>query len=582
MFITRRNGRQLATSLPYQINCSMSDNGKDFVARSTTGVSLLMITQIFTKLSTFLLNQVLIRFITPEVFGVATYLEFILSTILFFSREAVRLSVQRISPPAEGTTKKGQYREGTEAGTIQSIINFSSIPLYIGQIITAIVIYSQYNTEIFSQSLLSFPYSKLSIVVILVLILLELIAEPLYAINQYQLNFAKRSKFEGLAVTFKCLTTFSIVLLSKKFAKLSAIEFEGLAILAFALGQFAYSFTLFANYQLLIYNEILKRPEGEKNSLFFSKIYNDQGYYYFDRQVFKIWKNYFVQMIFKHLLTEGDKILMNYLCTIKEQGVYSVVTNYGSIVARLLFQPIEESLRLLFSKLLTNKSKDNVNRSLEIMQYLMIFYINLSILIALAGYTNAAFLLQFLIGGRLSKWSQSNIFEIFPQYIIYIPFMAFNGILEAFFASSSTEKQINQFSIFMSILTIFIFGLLYYFINGLGLGLTGLILANINNMLLRIVYCSDFIFRFYSQSGIRISFASMIQRIGPDLLIGSVFACLQYWILGYRLQSSSIKDFAKSVVVCFGCLIALMVQERKLLVQPLMIAKSKFPKRKSA
>lgn len=569
----------------------MAGGDKDVVSKSTAGVSLLILTQVFTKLATFLLNQVLIRFISPEVFGVATYLEFLLSTVLFFSREAVRLSVQRISSSDKGGTKQESAQSrtksehlhvGTELGTIQSIINFSSIPLYIGQVVTVTVVGSQYNTEIFRQSLLSFPYSKLSLAVILVLILLELIAEPLYALSQYRLKFKQRSKFEGLAVTLKCLTTFSVIIVAKKYGKLSSAQFEGLSILAFALGQFAYSFSLFSNYQLLIYKEIKSQPQGKRNTLWFSKVYHENGYYYFDRSVLKIWKNYFVQMIFKHFLTEGDRILMNYICTIKEQGVYSVVTNYGSIIARLLFQPIEESFRLLLSKLLAGKSKANINRSLEIMHYLLIFYTNLSILIALAGYTNASFLLQYLIGGRLSQWSQSNIFEVFPQYIIYIPFMAFNGILEAFFTSVSNEKQINHFSIFMSGLTILIFALLYYFINYLGMGLSGLILANITNMLLRIGYCSNFIFSFYSQLGVRISFASMIKRIGPDIAIGIVSAVLQYWILGYKVHSSTIKDFAKSFGVCLGCLVALLVQERALLVQPLMIAKSKFPKRKLA
>lgn len=569
----------------------MAGGDKDVVSKSTAGVSLLILTQVFTKLATFLLNQVLIRFISPEVFGVATYLEFLLSTVLFFSREAVRLSVQRISSSDKGGTKQelAQSRTkpehlhvGTELGTIQSIINFSSIPLYIGQVITVTVIGSQYNTEIFRQSLLSFPYSKLSLAVILLLILLELIAEPLYALSQYRLKFKQRSKFEGLAVTLKCLTTFSVIIVAKKYGNLSSAQFEGLSILAFALGQFAYSFSLFSNYQLLIYKEIKSQPQGKRNSLWFSKVYYENDYYYFDRSVLKIWKNYFVQMIFKHFLTEGDRILMNYICTIKEQGVYSVVTNYGSIIARLLFQPIEESFRLLLSKLLADKSKANINRSLEIMHYLLIFYTNLSILIALAGYTNASFLLQYLIGGRLSRWSQSNIFEVFPQYIIYIPFMAFNGILEAFFTSVSNEKQINHFSIFMSGLTILIFALLYYFIDYLGMGLSGLILANITNMLLRIAYCSNFIFSFYSQLGVRISFASMIKRIGPDIAIGIMSALLQYWILGYKVHSSTINDFAKSFGVCLGCLVALLVQERALLMQPLMIAKSKFPKTKLA
>ena len=61
-------------------------------------------------------------------------------------------------------------------------------------------------------------------------------------------------------------------------------------------------------------------------------------------------------MIFKQFLTEGDKLLISHLCTIEEQGMYAVMANYGSIIARLLFQPLEESTRLMFTKLLNENT----------------------------------------------------------------------------------------------------------------------------------------------------------------------------------------------------------------------------------
>jgi oligosaccharide translocation protein RFT1 len=42
-----------------------------------------------------------------------------------------------------------------------------------------------------------------------------------------------------------------------------------------------------------------------------------------------------------------------------QQGVYAVAHNYGSLVARLLFQPIEESARLMFARLGSSSSSSS-------------------------------------------------------------------------------------------------------------------------------------------------------------------------------------------------------------------------------
>jgi oligosaccharide translocation protein RFT1 len=53
------------------------------------------------------------------------------------------------------------------------------------------------------------------------------------------------------------------------------------------------------------------------------------------------------QGIVKHMLTEGDRLLLTALASRNDRGAYAVVANYGSLAARLLFQPVEESVRRL-------------------------------------------------------------------------------------------------------------------------------------------------------------------------------------------------------------------------------------------
>lgn len=564
-------------------------NGADILNKSTAGASFLMLTQLFTKMLTFLLNQLLIRLISPRVFGISAYLEFIVSMVLFFSREGERLSIQRTRDISSGNTsdskhRAGKYVEGTPEGTLQSIINFGYIPLVVGGPLSIVILAWQYNSQNFQESLLMLPYYRITIVLVWLLMMLELAAEPLYAINQFQLNFGKRSKYESIGVFGRCIVTFAVIAVVLRTSRVSSLEYDALAVMAFALGQFGYSLLIFLQYHLNFAKENRTKLPKEQNSLVLSKIYtpSEAGGYYFDPKILAIWRSLFILMIFKHFLTEGDKLLINYLCTVEQQGTYAVVCNYGSIIARLVFQPIEESLRLLFTKMLSIKSDENIRKSYNVMRYLGIFYLNLSLLIGIAGYTNAAYFLLILLGGRASKWANTGIFDIFPQYIVYIPFLAFNGILEAFFNSVADGNEIRRFSIFMSFLTLIVLCSLYVFITHFKFGLSGLILANALNMTLRIGYCSIFIKSFYFRNGITINYRGILKRISGSLATFIIVAYCQYLALNNRVKSTSITDVIKSALLCLVYLVYMIYADRTILKDPLMDFKNKLLDRKKS
>lgn len=551
----------------------------DLLSKSTRGASLLVIGQLVTKLFTFLLNQVLIRYISPKVFGVSSYFEVLLSTALFFSREGVRLSIQRtekaeehdadykIEKKKESSGTLTKYVDNTVEGTHQSILNFGYVAIIVGVPISLALSYWQSNSQILTEKITLLAYYKHSIVLVWLLLVLELLVEPLYVLNQYQLNFGKRTKFESSATFTRCISTFTVVLIGERFiqGKDTATR-DGVAVLAFSIGQFCYSFTIFILYQL----DFGKVNEGEKLSLKIQKIYkseNNDSFYYFNPKIFLIWKNIFIQMVFKQFLTEGDRLLINYVCTVEEQGVYSVITNYGSLIARLLFQPIEESLRLYLTRLLSNPRSENVAISKQIMLYLSKFYLYLSILISIGGFTNGSFLLKMLLGKSASyNWLHTDLFTVFPQYILYIPFLAFNGILESFFSSVATKENIANHSVFMSILTVIFLSALYFFIEYLKLGLSGLILANTVNMTIRIIYCVYFIQQFYRKLDQQFDIKSVTKLIFLPLSAGVLTEYLQYYILHQKLMTSVLSDFFKSLAVCLTLLLFASFLERHLIL----------------
>lgn len=532
-----------------------------------------MLSQLFTRVITFLLNQLLIRYISPTVFGTASYLEFLVSSILFFSREGARLAIQRTKLPIEDKRDTSRYSHHSARGAVQSIINFGYVPLLVGIPVSVLVFYLQFKNDNFQMSIVQVPYGGVCIGLCLLLVFMELAMEPFYAVNQFELQLKQRSINESAAVFSRCIVTFVAIFVTKRLASPSNIDSQGLAVIAFNLGQLAYSAVLFLFYFVGFLNKNAKKPYAERNSPVIQKIYlGDSHFYFLNREVLSFWKNIYVQMVFKHFLTEGDRLLINYLCTVSEQGIYSVVSNYGSMIARLVFQPIEESLRLSFTRLLSDRSGGNILKSFTVLLYLCLFYLNLTVLIALGGYTNAAYLLRLLIGGKLSKWALSNVFEIFPQYILYIPFLAFNGILEAVFSSISYERDVRRFSGFMTFLTVVVLGFLYLFISHLEMGLSGLIYANVINMTLRVAYCSQYIVQFYRKNGIAISVSHIVYRSLFALVLGLVLHVSQYYILGGSMVAKSILDVTKSAFVCIIYLAVTLYHERAIIREPVMVA----------
>lgn len=117
---------------------------------------------------------------------------------------------------------------------------------------------------------------------------------------------------------------------------------------------------------------------GDRNGRSRSEMVTDDTDGWVDKGQLKLAGALAGQSLLKHVLTEGDKIVLaratslgpgcgdggGHGCdggvarvgcdqegSLYEQGVYAVASGYGSLAARLLFQPVEEAARLMFSKL---------------------------------------------------------------------------------------------------------------------------------------------------------------------------------------------------------------------------------------
>lgn len=64
--------------------------------------------------------------------------------------------------------------------------------------------------------------------------------------------------------------------------------------------------------------------------------------------------SFFKQSFLKQILTEGERYIMTFFSVLSfgDQGVYDIVNNLGSMVARFVFLPIEESFYIFFANIL--------------------------------------------------------------------------------------------------------------------------------------------------------------------------------------------------------------------------------------
>ncbi len=281
----------------------------------------------------------------------------------------------------------------------------------------------------------------------------------------------------------------------------------------------------------------------------------DIVFLYFSRSLLALGMSLFMQGVVKHLLTQGDVILVSYLASLQDQGIYALASNYGGLVARMVFQPIEESSRNYFGKLLSTvdgkPSKATIESGSRNLHSLLRFYILLSIPAVAVGPKIAPLLLNLVAG---SRWASTGAGEVLAKYCYYIPLLAVNGILEAFISSIATESELNRQSAWMFAFSVGFAAAGYVFLRIFDMGAEGLVWANTINMALRILWSVSFISDYLKRNEISFSMLAMMPQ-PATIVVGvgtaTVLSQMQANFIG------GIIDIIKSGVVA-GAFIALL------------------------
>jgi len=315
-----------------------------------SNASWFLIINVLQKLITFVCNQLMISRTNPEILGkAAIQLELLLSTFLFLSREGIRLAVLRITVHS--------------ARDLQSIVNVSWIPSCMIVLFT-IMIRIFYDRTIDNNIRIVYMYSFAAFV--------ECLAEPAFNVFQNALYIQPRLTAETSAVFMRSIATFLFVVYFR-------MEVEG-----FGYAQICYGTTYFL--VLVLHTRFYHSHGGTKFTcaqaqcgmewqLFPRLLPKQQGQHESENRLKPSWWTTYTERLFctnvlesavtltgssilKHVLTEADKIALTLTATAYNQGIYAVTNNYGSLVARVLFLPLEDSARLSFSQLVSNFKRD--------------------------------------------------------------------------------------------------------------------------------------------------------------------------------------------------------------------------------
>lgn len=354
----------------------------------------------------------------------------------------------------------------------------------------------------------------------------ELVAEPAYllTLSRWETLTSTRVRVEGFAVAAKAIATLAALNL---FDQRPTLE-------AYGWGQVAYAVTVLVGLE-----SSLRRRRRHSSSRSLSvwakirKLSTKDDDRYFDRDVTRFAWALTKQGLVKQVLTEGDKLAVAKFGRAEDLGAYAVALNYGntltfllfsstqrermlteivtfsspttgSLVARIVFQPLEESSRLYFSsqaattEATTRRQRSSIARHLS---RVLEFYSHLTLVLTLLVPPYVAPVLSVLLG---PKWSRTTA-RVLVWYVYSLPFLAVNGILEACVSSVADERTLKWTSWWFALCTVAFASTVYVTMSSSsssssGWGSRGIILGNCVNMSMRIAFSSVFLSRYLTNT----------------------------------------------------------------------------------
>ncbi|KAL4156944.1 hypothetical protein PRNP1_005970 [Phytophthora ramorum] len=331
------------------------------------------------------------------------------------------------------------------------------------------------------------------------------------------------------------LVSWQVAAQSAAFLVRAAVQYVGVVVLelsltAYGIAELSYAMTLLVMFGVLFWRRI-DRASKEGRGFALTSMRQllpgkpEGGGDWCHRELMTLLVPLSVQSGVKYLLAEGDKWVLAGFASLQHMGVYGLVSNLGSLVPRIVFLPIEEATKTIFSKLaLAQKHKsdnkddlENKKRGLSDGKTLLLMLLKLMNLVGLVFIcfgTSYAYTLVLLLYG--AEKAQQGVGAALAVYCAYIPFLGVNGVCEAVVHAIGDDHELMRLNKLLGVFFAIYAISALVFMQVLDWGTLGLILANCVNMGCRILYCLKFLASYFRQT-------ASTSKTGNDFIDGLAF-----------------------------------------------------------
>eukprot|EP01137_Pigoraptor_chileana_P003106 Opistho-2@42850 len=468
--------------------------------------------QLGLRILTFVMNAFVLRHVSRELLGtVNVRLTLLWSSILFLSRESLRKACL-----------------GDEFRNKQSVRNTVWLAVPIGACVS-VALFLVWTALLVDPGVDGYTTAAAAFALAAVV---ELAAEPLYVHSQWNMHVGVKVCAEGVAMVVRCVVV-----------AIAVTQFPGNGLTGFAIAQLAYAVGVvgayYGHYALRIRGgqepllasvaSLLPRrpPDAEsfaESSLSAPLIPQAPEAPRSPRDSFRgpqvtyrrpmgadSWRSragegglfnvralslaavFFRQGVLKQLLTEGERYIMTVFAVIGmgEQGTYDIVNNLGSLVPRFVFQPIEESFYVFFTRVIKREDglgalqpKDRLDLAASTYATLLRTMLTVGLVIACFGQAYSPLLLRMYGGSALATDAAVNILR---WYCVYVLVMSLNGVAECFYHAVAPKSALEVYNRVMVAVSAVLLVASIYLVDWMGA--SGFVAANCIAMGLRGTYC---------------------------------------------------------------------------------------------
>ncbi|TMS19533.1 Protein RFT1-like protein [Larimichthys crocea] len=369
-------------------------SSQDVLKSATTLASYNVLLQVMFRVLTFLLNAFTLRFVSKELIGVVNVrLTLLYTTLVFLSREAFRRACL-----SGGSGTNHSWRQ---------VINLLWLTLPLGVLWAALLVCVWlWLLEIPDPQ--TVPYYGPAVVLFALSGVQELLAEPFWVLAQAHMFVRLKLVYTGFLVL--CYVVYFIRFLGSKEAARKSFPLH-------SVGDF-----------------FPRRAKGEP---------------LVDWTLARLTWSFFKQSFLKQILTEGERYVMTFLNVLSfgDQGVYDIVNNLGSMVARFIFLPIEESFYIFFAKVLErgrdvkSQKQDDVAIAAEVLECLLKLVLVVGLIITVFGYAYSHLALDIYGGSLLSSGAGPSLLRCYSCYVLLL---AVNGVTECFVFAAMSQEEVDK------------------------------------------------------------------------------------------------------------------------------------------